>query len=72
MTDIFEAPKKTGFGVGIEIIVTDNEGNRVSSETIAAYGFDNPAADTARTQIKEAIENLVEEWKQRKYGGPPA
>lgn len=66
--DIFDAPVKSGFGVGIKIVVTDDNGEQISSIDKEMFGFDNKVADIAVTQVEEKLDELVEAWKQYKYG----
>ncbi len=71
MADIFDAPRKAGFGVGVAVIVTDDNGQQISSTEQELYGFENAMADAAAKQIVNAFEAVVEEWTKAKYGGRP-
>ena len=71
MTDIFELPKKEGFGVGVKVVVADDTGAQLSSSEHEMYGFDNPTADGKAKEIIEAVEKAIEAWSKEKYGGRP-
>lgn len=63
---VFDAEKKPGYGLGLSIIVTDENGNQISAEHLEAMGFDNAMVDIARVQVKDALEALVVEWRKAK------
>lgn len=69
MTDIFESPQKSGYGIGVCIIITDTNGNQISKEGAEMFGFDNATVDLMRRQVVDAHEELVEQWKKYKAEG---
>jgi len=63
---VFDASRKPGYGLGLAIIVTDDNGNQISTERMEALGFDNATVDIARLDVKDALEALVVKWRKLK------
>ena len=68
MADIFDAPRKKGYGVGVQVIVVDDAGAQISSTEHEMYGFSNPDADAVGDDLVGLVKQRVQEYGEMKAG----
>ena len=71
MVDIFDAAKKQGFSVGIQIVAADEKGERISDTDSEWYGFDRSQANDFTMALIGAVEGVVNKFRENveKAGG---
>ena len=62
--DIFEANEKAGCAVGLRLVVTDENGEKISGGKDMWYGFERAMANQFAIDVVEAVEGVIESYRE--------
>ena len=69
--DVFDAEKKPGYAVGLQLVVLDPKGVKISDHENEWYGFDRNGANTMAMGIANAVEAVINKFREEQEGGTP-
>ena len=63
MADVFDSAKRPGFVVGIQLVVTDEKGEKISDTDTEWYGFDRNMANQVAMDMLGAITGVINGYR---------